>query len=91
MTDIRDETRTSTPPAKATNGIQPGVEVYDTDETPAGSTVRESGSVVTRDPYDYDPADRRDVVAPEPTTNWAGIIIGLLVVIALIALLIWLL
>jgi hypothetical protein len=87
MADIKEGTRTSTTPASTTNHVQPGVEVYDTN---VDNTAPNQGSVVTRTPYDYDSADARQVVGPEPTTNWAGIIIGLLVVVALIALLFWL-
>ncbi len=86
MANVRETQRTTNANTTAVDG-QSNVEVFDNDRATATDVTRDSGTFRQSDTM---PADttRRDIA--EPGTNWGAIILGLLVVLALIALLIWL-
>lgn len=86
MANVRETQRTTNADPTAMDGTS-NVEVFDNDRASATDVTRDSGAF--RQP-DTLPADttRRDIA--EPGINWSAIILGLLVVLALIALLIWL-
>lgn len=87
MTDVREETRTTTNSGTEIAGDAPKVEVYDNNRPNTSSTTLNPGSRLDTPAYD---ADRRNLATAEPTTNWTAIVLVILVVLALVLLAMWL-
>lgn len=85
MANVRETQQTANRDTTTVDG-QSNVEVFDNDRTSA-DMARDTGTYRQTDTLASD-TTRRDIA--EPGTNWGAIILGLLVVLALIALLIWL-
>ena len=88
MAAEREEKNTTTQPTTSgTGGVKPTVEVYDTTSTGTTKSMydedRPAGTT-------YTTSTTGDAGTVKSGTNWAAIIIGILVVLALILLVIWL-
>lgn len=88
MTSIREESRTTKNSATTTVGDTPQVEVYDNNKPSATSIMHDEGRTPAAN-SSYGTSTRDSVPQPRSGTNWGSIIIGLLVILALIALIMW--
>ncbi len=90
MTSIREEPRNANAATTTgtTAGDTPQVEVYDNDK-PSTTRIMQDEERTHPANSTYGTSTRASVPQPRSGTNWGSIILGILVILALIALIMW--